>query len=106
MLTQTMVQPSSLLPSGLRLEPLGDFYLFKFTEELQMRLEHLLEKNKNDMLAEEEKAELEGIGELERIFTIINAQIAANAKWCPIKLENSFNNAPDTFVNIVTPQNI
>ncbi|WP_019500894.1 hypothetical protein [Pseudanabaena sp. PCC 6802] len=88
MLTQTMVQPSSLLPSGLRLEPFGDFYLFKFTEELQLRLEQLLEQNKNDMLAEEQKAELEGIGELERIFTLINAQIAANAKWCPSKLEN------------------
>jgi hypothetical protein len=56
MLTQTMVQPSSLLPSGLRLKPLGDFYLFKFTEELQLRLEHLLEKTK--MICSQKKKKL------------------------------------------------
>jgi hypothetical protein len=51
--------------------------LFKFTEELQSRMEELLEKKKADLLMPEEAAELEGIGELDMIFTYINAQIAA-----------------------------
>ncbi len=69
------------------LEVLGDIYLFKFTDELQSRFEELLEKKKADSLTPEEEAEYVGISELQRIFTLINAQIASKSKWCPNKIE-------------------
>jgi hypothetical protein len=88
MTTQLMVQPSSLISSGIRMSEFGDIYLFKFTDELQSRFEELLEKKKADALTPEEEAEYIGISELERIFTLINAQLAAKNKWCPNQLEN------------------
>lgn len=88
MTTQLMVQPSSLISSGIRMSEFGDIYLFKFTDELQSRFEELLEKKKADALTPEEEAEYIGISELERIFTLINAQLAAKSKWCPNQLEN------------------
>jgi hypothetical protein len=87
MITQLMVQPSSLISSGVKMSEFGDIYLFKFTDELQSRFEELLEKKKADSLTPEEEAEYVGISELQRIFTLINAQIAAKSKWCPNKLE-------------------
>jgi hypothetical protein len=87
MTTQLMVQPSSFMPSGVVMSQLGDVYIFKFTDELQSRLEDLLDKNKQDNLTQDERAELDGISELSRIFTLINAQLAAQAKWCSRKLE-------------------
>jgi hypothetical protein len=39
-------------------------------------MEVLLEKKKTDQLVAEEAAELDAIGELDRIFTHINAMIA------------------------------
>ncbi|MEH2166694.1 MAG: hypothetical protein V7K41_08470 [Nostoc sp.] len=45
-------------------------------------------KKKADALTPEEEAEYVGISELERIFTLINAQLAAKSKWCPNKLED------------------
>ncbi|MGH1393528.1 MAG: hypothetical protein ACRAVC_05765 [Trichormus sp.] len=88
MTTQLMVQPSSLISSGVKMSEFGDIYLFKFTDELQSRFEELLEKKKADALTPEEEAEYIGISELERIFTLINAQLAAKSKWCPNQLEN------------------
>ncbi|MBD2363859.1 hypothetical protein H6G36_22180 [Anabaena minutissima FACHB-250] len=88
MTTQLMVQPSSLISSGIKMSEFGDIYLFKFTDELQSRFEELLEKKKADALTPEEEAEYIGISELERIFTLINAQLAAKSKWCPNQLEN------------------
>ncbi|MBF2006876.1 MAG: hypothetical protein IGS49_15740 [Chlorogloeopsis fritschii C42_A2020_084] len=88
MTTQLMVQPSSLISSGIKMSEFGDIYLFKFTDELQSRFEELLEKKKADALTSEEEAEYIGISELERIFTLINAQLAAKSKWCPKQLEN------------------
>ncbi len=88
MTTQLMVQPSSLMSSGIRISEFGDIYLFKFTDELQYRFEELLQKKKADTLTPEEEAEYVGISELERIFTLINAQLAAKSKWCPNKLED------------------
>ncbi|AFY48419.1 hypothetical protein Nos7524_2583 [Nostoc sp. PCC 7524] len=88
MTTQMMVQPSSLISSGVKMSEFGDIYLFKFTDELQSRFEELLEKKKADALTPEEEAEYIGISELERIFTLINAQLAAKSKWCPNQLEN------------------
>lgn len=88
MTTQLMVQPSSLISSGIKMSEFGDIYLFKFTDELQSRFEELLEKKKVSALTPEEEAEYIGISELERIFTLINAQLAAKSKWCPNQLEN------------------
>jgi len=87
MTTQLMVQPSSLISSGMKMSEFGNIYLFKFTEELQLRFEELLVKKKSDTLTSEEEAEYVGISELQRIFTLINAQIATKSKWCPNKLE-------------------
>jgi hypothetical protein len=88
MTDQLMVQPSSLISSGIKMSEFGDIYLFKFTDELQSRFEELLENKKADALTPEEEAEYVGISELERIFTLINTQLAAKSKWCPNKLEN------------------
>jgi hypothetical protein len=105
MTTQLMVQPSSFMPSGVSMSQLGDVYIFRFTDELQSRLEELLDKNKRDGLIQDERAELDGISELSRIFTLINAQLAAQAKWCPRKLEDLSDNALDSFASTVTPPN-
>jgi hypothetical protein len=88
MTTQLTVQPSSLISSGIKMSEFGNIYLFRFTDELQSRFEELLDKKKADTLTLEEEAEYTGISELQRIFTLINAQLAAKSKWCPNKLEN------------------
>jgi hypothetical protein len=53
--------------------------LFKFTPELQSRLEELADKNKAGMLTTTEEAELGEILELDRIFTLLNAKIIAES---------------------------
>jgi hypothetical protein len=106
MITQTMVQPSSLIPVGMNIVPLGNVFLFHLTDDLQERLEMLLEVKKVDALNHEQAAELEGINELSRIFTLINAQIAEKAAWCPLKPENLSENVPEVSVNTVILQNI
>jgi hypothetical protein len=88
MTTQLMVQPSSLISAGMKMSEFGNIYLFRFTDELQSRFEELLDKKKADTLTLEEEAEYTGISELQRIFTLINAQLAAKSKWCPNKLED------------------
>lgn len=70
--------------SGVRMSQFGDACIFKFTENLQARFEVLLNKNKLDALTQKERAELDGISELSRILTLINAQLAAQANWCPL----------------------
>ena len=52
---ELMKQPSSWLPNGIKLNLSDQFRLFSFTEELQIRLEELLEK----------------------IFSFINAKLAS-----------------------------
>ena len=69
-------KPSSLIHE-ICIEKVDRWKLFKFSELLQQRLEHLLEKKKADQLMAEEAAELDAIGELDRIFTHINAMMAA-----------------------------
>jgi hypothetical protein len=69
-------KPSSLL-HGIQLEKVGNWNLFKFSESLQLQMETLLEKKKADQITPEEIAELDAIGELDRIFTHINAMLAA-----------------------------
>ncbi|MEW6496676.1 MAG: hypothetical protein AB1589_29760 [Cyanobacteriota bacterium] len=105
MTPQLMVQPSALMPSGIKMSEFGNIYLFKFTDELQSRFEELLEKKKAGILTPEEEAEYAVISELERIFTLINAQLAAKSKWCPTQLEDLYDNEPDPSVNTVTPLN-
>jgi hypothetical protein len=53
--------------------PLGK----SLTDELQTRMEGLLEKNKTGSLSSEEETELNGISELDRIFTYLNSLLAA-----------------------------
>ncbi|WP_017325163.1 hypothetical protein [Synechococcus sp. PCC 7336] len=72
----TLKQPSSLIHE-MQLEKVGDFYLFKFSESLQLRMETLLDRKKNESLTLDEISELDAISELDRIFTHINAMLAA-----------------------------
>ena len=72
----TLKQPSSLIHE-IRIEKVGNWNLFKFSDSLQLRMEALLDKKKADQLTPEEVGELDAIRELDRIFTHINAMIAA-----------------------------
>ncbi len=69
-------KPSSLIHE-IQIEKIGSWNLFKFSESLQLRMEDLLEKKKADLLSPEDVAELDSIGELDRIFTHVNAMIAS-----------------------------
>ncbi|MEA5452382.1 hypothetical protein VB780_27665 [Leptolyngbya sp. CCNP1308] len=79
MITQMMVQPSSWVDSGVTLRKVRGQSLFKFTDSLQIRLDDLAERQKTDELTEIEQAELAGILELDRIFTLLNAKIIAES---------------------------
>jgi hypothetical protein len=79
MITKIMVQPSFWIESGIKISKVRNLNLFKFTNELQSRLDELSEKNKAGMLNSEEEAELTGILELDRIFTLLNARIIAES---------------------------
>jgi hypothetical protein len=72
----TLNRPSSLIHE-IQLEKVDNWNLFKFSEFLQFRMETLLEKKKADQLTPDELAELDAIGDLDRIFTHINAMLAA-----------------------------
>jgi len=72
----TLNRPSSLIHE-IQLEKVDNLNLFKFSESLQLRMESLLEKKKSDQMTSDEMAELDAIGELDRIFTHINAMLAA-----------------------------
>ncbi|MCY7333405.1 MAG: hypothetical protein LH649_12280 [Pseudanabaena sp. CAN_BIN31] len=50
--------------------------LFKFTDELGDRLQILLNEKQSDTLTPTENIKLEAIGELDEIFSYINAAIA------------------------------
>lgn len=72
----TINKPSSLIHE-IQLEKVDSWNLFKFSEPLQLRMERLLEKKKAEQLTLDEMNELDSIGELDRIFTHINAMLAA-----------------------------
>lgn len=72
----TLNKPSSLMHE-IQLEKVGGWNLFRFSESLQLRMESLLEKKKADEITTDEIDELDAIGELDRIFTHINAMLAA-----------------------------
>ena len=75
----TLLKPSTLIPKGLQVQQINNFTLFKFTDELGERMQTLLDKKKADSLTAEETLELEAIGELDDIFSYINAVIVARA---------------------------
>lgn len=79
MITQTMVQPSSWIERGIKLQKIRGLSLFKFTDDLQTRLETLIDRQKANLLTPEETAELAGMAEPDRIFTLINARIIAES---------------------------
>ncbi len=106
MIAQYMVQPSSFMHIQMQMSQLGEIYLFKFNDELQDRFEALLQQRKQQDLTPEEQAEFAGISELSRIFTIINAQLATQSKWCPPKFADLSDNAPSLSANTATPPNI
>jgi hypothetical protein len=69
-------KPSSFIHE-ICMEKVARWKLFKFSESLQQRREQLLENKKADRLMAEEVAELDAIGELDRIITHINAMMVA-----------------------------
>ncbi|ARV62258.1 MULTISPECIES: hypothetical protein [Scytonemataceae] len=78
-MTPVVIKPSSWLTTGIRVEKVNNLNLFKFTEELGSRMQELLDKKKADLLTPEEAAELEAIGELDMIFSYINAITASQS---------------------------
>ncbi|NER20711.1 MAG: hypothetical protein F6J86_08370 [Symploca sp. SIO1B1] len=72
----TIKKPSSLIHE-IQLEKVEEWCLFKFSTSLQLRLESLLDRKKADQLTPDEITELDAIGELDRIFTHINAMLTA-----------------------------
>ncbi len=71
----TFHKPSALIHE-IQLEKVGHCKLFKFSESLQLRMETLLEQKKADQITPDEMNELDAIGELDRIFTHMNAMLA------------------------------
>ena len=79
MITQTMVQPSFWIEVGIQIQKVRGLNLFKFNDDLQARLEVLIDRQKANILTPEETTELAGITELDRIFTLMNARIIAES---------------------------
>ncbi len=76
---QLMIQPSSFIDAGIQIKSVRGLFLFKFSEDLQERLESLNEKQRESRLTSDEEVELTGILELDRIFTLLNAKIIAES---------------------------
>jgi hypothetical protein len=74
-----MVQPSSWVEESIQIKNVRGLNLFKFSDVLQSRLEVLINRQKDNLLTPEEAAELAGITELDRIFTLMNARIIAES---------------------------
>ena len=70
----TLDKPSSLIHE-IQLEKVGNWNLFKFSSSLQLQMEILLQKKKDDELTPDEITQLEVIAELDRVFTHINAML-------------------------------
>ncbi|NJL37699.1 MAG: hypothetical protein HC840_19455 [Leptolyngbyaceae cyanobacterium RM2_2_4] len=76
---QLMIQPSSFIDAGIQIKPIRGLFLFKFSDDLQARLESLNEKKSESSLTPDEEMELTGILELDRIFTLLNAKVIAES---------------------------
>lgn len=105
MVAELMIKPSSLIPNGIEVEPFGNGYLFRFNDQLQERMEDLLEKSKRHALTDDETSEWAGIKELSRIFTFINAELATKVQWCPPQIDNLSGSEVNSDVSIATLQN-
>ena len=79
-MTATLLKPSAILPEGLCIQQINTLTLVKFTDKLGERMQALLDKQKADTLTAEESLELETIGELDNIFSYINAVMAAQSR--------------------------
>jgi hypothetical protein len=77
MIAETMIKPSSWINRGIVLRQVENFNLFKFSDELQDRLDELNDRLKTLGLSESEQAEWKGLLELDRIFTLLNAKVLA-----------------------------
>ncbi len=77
MVAEFMVQPSSWIEEGITTQLVRGIRLFKFNEELQLRFEELIDLHKLQQLTEAQTAELNGLQELDRIFTLLNAKFIA-----------------------------
>ena len=55
MTAQLMIRPSSLMYSGLKVRQFGNIHIFRFAEELQSRMEELLEIKKAKSLRQKKK---------------------------------------------------
>ena len=60
-MTNVVIKPSSLFTEGIHIERINNINLFKFTEELGLRMQELLNKKKADLLTPEETAEIEEV---------------------------------------------
>lgn len=49
-MTPAVVKPSSWLTTGIRVEKVNNLNLFKFTDELGLRMQELLDRKKADSL--------------------------------------------------------
>jgi hypothetical protein len=78
-MTATVIKPSAWIADGIKIETINNLKLFKFTEELGDRLQELLDQKKMDELTSDEAAELEAIGELDMMFTYVNAILAGQS---------------------------
>jgi hypothetical protein len=76
---QLMIQPSSFIEAGIQIKPVRGLFLFKFSEDLQARLERLNEEQRESKLSPDQEVELTGLLELDRIFTLLNAKIIAES---------------------------
>lgn len=79
-MTPVVVKPSSFLENGIQVERVNLLYLFKLTDELQARMEELVDKKTADSLTSEETAEMEAVAELIVIISYINGMIASEAQ--------------------------
>lgn len=79
MVAEFMVQPSSWIEQGITIQTVRGLRLYKFTDELQLRFEELIDLYKAQSLVPEQEAELRGLQELDRIFTLLNAKFIADA---------------------------
>jgi len=64
----------------MRSQQINHLTLFEFADELGDRLQTLLDKKKANTLTTTENLELEAIGELDEIFSYINAAIATRSE--------------------------
>lgn len=79
-MTQAVVKPSLWLEKGIQIENVNSVNLFKFTDELQLRMEELVDKKIIDSLTSEEAAEMEAIAELIVIVSYINGMITTEVQ--------------------------